>query len=209
MTETTASNNYKLIVGLGNPGRRYQETRHNVGFLVIDELARRHNLSFKKTQYAYEAKWGQIFLIKPTTFMNLSGTAVSAYETYYRLEPEQIILIHDDLDMPLGKIRIKKGGGSGGQKGVEDTIICIGPEFIRIKIGISRPAENYSVAGWVLSKFADSERELLAVVISAAADAVEAIVKDGLTKATNEFSNRDFRPQAEPEIVESKNDPDG
>lgn len=199
MMETTASNNLKLIVGLGNPGRRYKETRHNVGFLVVDELARRYGLSFKEKDTALEARWNQIFLIKPTTFMNLSGTAVSAYEAYYGLEPEQILLIHDDLDLPFGKIRIKKGGGSGGQKGVKDTIMCIGPDFIRIKIGISRPPKNYSVANWVLSKFADSEQELLDIVVAAAADAVEMIVKDGLTKATNEYSNRDYALKDEEE----------
>ncbi len=187
--EMTASNSLKLIVALGNPGRRYQETRHNVGFLVADELARRNTLEFREKDHAFEAKLGQVFLIKPTTFMNLSGTAVSAYEAYYRLEPSQILVIHDDLDMPFGKIRIKKGGGSGGQKGVKDTIMCIGPDFIRLKIGISRPPQNYSVANWVLSKFADSEQALLQDIVKTSADAVEAILQDGMTKASNKFSN--------------------
>jgi peptidyl-tRNA hydrolase, PTH1 family len=175
----------KLIVGLGNPGVRYATTRHNAGFMVLDELARRNYLTFRSNKLADETKLGQITLIKPTTFMNLSGQAVQAYQTKLGVKPEEILLVHDDLDMGFGKLRFKQNGGAGGQRGVQDTLQRIGANFLRLKIGISRPPERWTVENWVLSKFADDEKALLDKVISAGADAVESLLKDGLERTMN------------------------
>lgn len=176
----------RLIVGLGNPGVRYAMTRHNAGFMVLDELARRWQCSFKTAKLADETKYENLVLIKPSTFMNLSGQAVQAYQTKLGLKPEEILLIHDDLDLPLGKLRIKQGGGgAGGQGGVRDTIERIGPHFLRLKIGIGRPPELWSVENWVLSKFSENEKELLNKVIQAGADAVEMMQRETIEKAMN------------------------
>lgn len=175
----------KLIVGLGNPGVRYANTRHNAGFMVLDELARRNALTFRTNKLADETKLGQITLIKPTTFMNLSGQAVQAYQTKLGLKPEEILLVHDDLDMPLGRLRFKHNGGAGGQRGVQDTLQRIGANFLRLKIGISRPPQRWTVENWVLSKFSDDEKALLEKVISAGADAVESLLRDGLERTMN------------------------
>ena len=190
----------KLIVGLGNPGPRYQETRHNAGFLVLDELAKRRGVSFKKARgffrksLAEECKLGDVLLIKPMTFMNLSGQAVQSYQTKLRLKPEQILVVHDDLDLPLGRLRLKTGGGgAGGQNGVKDTINRIGNDFLRLKIGIDRPPKNWAVSNWVLSKFKEEEKDLLAKVIEAAEDALELVLVEGLEAAMKDVNGLDLR----------------
>jgi peptidyl-tRNA hydrolase, PTH1 family len=176
----------RLIVGLGNPGGRYANTRHNAGFMVLDELAKRWSISFKASRVAEEAKHQNLVLIKPTTFMNLSGQAVQAYQTKLGCKPEDILLIHDDLDLPLGKLRIKQGGGgAGGQGGVRDTIERMGPNFLRLKIGIGRPPELWTVENWVLSQFAENEKDLLGKVIQAGGDTVEMMLNESLEKAMN------------------------
>ena len=189
----------KLIVGLGNVGPRYTQTRHNVGFLIVDELAKCADASFRtsggffKKPLAAEAKLGELTLIKPNTMMNASGKAVQAYQAKLRLKPEEILLIHDDLDLPLGRLRFKaNGGGAGGQNGVKDTIQRIGPNFIRLKIGISRPPTGWKVYNWVLSKFAEDEQELLAKVVTAAAEATQTLVDEGVTAAVNGFNGLDL-----------------
>ncbi len=176
----------RLIVGLGNPGVRYAHTRHNAGFMVLDELARRWQSSFKSSRLAEEAKHQSLVLMKPTTFMNLSGQAVQAYQIKLGCKPQEILLIHDDLDLPLGKLRIKQGGGgAGGQGGVRDTIARLGPNFLRLKIGIGRPPELWTVENWVLSQFAENEKELLVKVIQASADSIEMLLNESLEKAMN------------------------
>jgi peptidyl-tRNA hydrolase, PTH1 family len=182
----------RLIVGLGNPGVRYANTRHNTGFMIVDELARRNALTFRPNKLADETKLGQLLLIKPTTFMNLSGQVVQAYQTKLGLKPEEILLVHDDLDMPLGRLRFKQNGGAGGQRGVQDTIGRIGANFLRLKIGISRPPERWTVENWVLSKFSDDEKDLLGKVISAGADAVERLLRDGLERTMNLVNGLDL-----------------
>jgi PTH1 family peptidyl-tRNA hydrolase len=153
--------------------------------MVLDELARRNALTFRTNKLAHETKLGQITLIKPTTFMNLSGQAVQAYQTKLGLKPEEILLVHDDLDMPLGRLRFKPNGGAGGQRGVQDTLQRIGANFLRLKIGIGRPPQRWTVENWVLSKFSDDEKALLEKVISAGADAVESLLRDGLERTMN------------------------
>lgn len=191
----------RLIVGLGNPGPQYRETRHNAGFFVLDELAKRHGLAFRSGRLGDETKWadvrwGSVTLLKPTTFMNLSGSAVQAALTRLRLTPADLLVVQDDLDLPLGRLRLRSGGSAGGQRGVADTIRRIGPEFARLKVGISRPPAQWKVENWVLSRFGESEKPLLQKVIGHAADAVEALLQEGQEATMQRFNGLDLRPQS-------------
>lgn len=183
----------RLVVGLGNPGPRYAGTRHNAGFLVLDELARRHAATFRSGRDGQEARLGRVRLLKPGTFMNLSGTAVQAAATRGGVRPEEIVVVHDDLDLPLGRLRVRVGGGAGGQKGVRDIIDRLGPGFARIKVGIGRPPPRWSVENWVLSRFADDEAELLARTVDAATDGLEALLRDGPEAAAARINGLDLR----------------
>lgn len=163
----------QLVVGLGNPGPTYAGTRHNAGFLVVEELARRWGTRFRKGRQAEVAEAPGVTLLKPTTFMNLSGAAVQAAMVRGRVRPADLLVVHDDLDLALGRLRFKRGGGAGGQKGVQDVISRIGPDFERLKVGISRPPAGWTAERWVLARFQDDEHDLVARVIETAADAVE------------------------------------
>ncbi len=187
-------NRLRLIVGLGNPGPQYQKTRHNAGFFVLDELARRHGVAFKSGKLAEEAKWDGAYLLKPLTFMNLSGSAVQAALTRLRLTPAELLVVHDDLDLPFGRLRIRSGGSAGGQRGVTDTISRIGSDFTRLKIGISRPPAGWKVENWVLSRFREEEKPLLQAVVDHAADAVEVLRQEGQEAAMQRFNGLDLRP---------------
>ncbi len=179
----------QLIVGLGNPGPRYAGTRHNAGFLVVDALARRRGVAFAKQRHALVARApAGLVLAKPTTFMNLSGAAVQALMARHGIRPEHVMVVHDDLDLPLGRVRVKQGGGAGGQRGVQDTIDRIGPAFVRLKVGVSRPPAGWPAERWVLSRFDEAEAPLLERVVEAAADALERWCDDGL-EATQRFAN--------------------
>jgi peptidyl-tRNA hydrolase, PTH1 family len=195
-TKTTKrTSNIQLIVGLGNPGPAYSQTRHNAGFLVVDRLAARQGVSFKKSRLALEAK-PDLTLIKPLTFMNLSGQAVQAYQTKLGLKPAEILVIHDDLDLPLGKLRLKAGGGgAGGQRGVRDIIARIGTDFVRLKVGIGRPPAGWRVENWVLSRFQEVELPLLERVIESAADACELVQQEGIDVAMNRFNRLNLADQ--------------
>lgn len=193
--KTTPNNpaHVKLIVGLGNPGPQYQKTRHNAGFLVLDELAKRHGLTFRKGKQAEDAKWEGVTLLKPITFMNASGAAVQAALTRLRLSSTEMLIVHDDLDLPFGRLRLRSGGSAGGQRGVADTVRRIGPEFTRLKMGISRPPENWKVENWVLSKFQEAEQPLLKKVIAAAADAAELLLAEGSEAVMQRYNGMDLR----------------
>ena len=185
--------NIKLLVGLGNPSIRYANTRHNVGFMVADLLARRYKLNFRsRSNLALEAQLEDMYLIKPLTFMNASGKAVKAYVQKYALGLENVLIIHDDLDMPLGRLRFKKGGQAGGQRGVRDIIDCVGSDFLRLKLGISRPAEDIPVIDWVLSPFAETEVAVIEQVIIGAVEAIELLLTKNLATAMNRFNGLDF-----------------
>lgn len=192
----------KLIAGLGNPGPRYAGTRHNAGFFVIDELSRRHGLAPRHTSQAEELSLGGVTLIKPATFMNLSGRAVQAYLTRLKVKPEQLLVIHDDLDLPLGRLRVRPGGGGpGGQKGVRDIIGRLGPDFARLKVGIGRPPSGWAPERWVLSRFHADEFETLERVIETAADAVEEVMAAGLEPAMNRFNGLDLAASPDEEVA--------
>lgn len=181
-----------LIAGLGNPGIKYAKTRHNIGFLVIEEIAKRTGLEFK-TEEDFRLSRGfirdrDVILIEPLTYMNLSGKAIKKVIKQFHLMPENLIVIHDDIDMETGKVKIKRRGSSGGHKGVESIISSIGStEFIRVKIGIGRDRE-LPVEEYVLRKFKKEEIPLITDAISRAADAVLFIISDGVDKAMNKFN---------------------
>lgn len=187
----------RLVVGLGNPGPRYSGTRHNAGFLVVDELARRHAVDLRAGRDGEEGRLGTVRLLKPGTFMNLSGAAVQAAATRSGIRPQEICVVHDDLDLPLGRVRVRVGGGAGGQKGVRDVIDRLGPDFVRVKVGIGRPPARWTVENWVLSRFRSDEAEVLEAVVGAAADAVETILREGPDAAATRVNGLDLSPGAE------------
>ncbi len=192
--EPATQHSIRLVVGLGNPGPQYHKTRHNAGFLVLDALAKRHALSFRSVKGAEEARWGSVTLLKPQSFMNVSGAAVQAALTRLRVAPAELLIVQDDLDLPFGRLRLRYGGSAGGQRGVADTIRRVGPEFTRLKVGISRPPEGWKVENWVLSRFREDEQPLLDRVVDTAADAVEVLLKEGLEAAMLRFNGLDMRP---------------
>lgn len=197
----------KLIVGLGNPGEKYAQTRHNVGWLAVDELARRARGHWRKDGEAEtcEVRLGQqagqagekVLLVKPQTFMNASGRAVAPLLGYYRLTPDDLLVVQDDLDSPFGLLKLRRGGRHGGQNGLRDIIRLLGTqEFDRLKIGISRPPAGRDPADWVLSRWAEAERPVLAQLVDLAAQAAEVWTLDGLPDAQGRFNSTDLRPPA-------------
>ncbi|MFD2307923.1 aminoacyl-tRNA hydrolase [Enterococcus termitis] len=167
----------KMIVGLGNPGSKYQETKHNIGFITVDEIAYRYNATFNKSQF--EADIAQFFigtekimLVKPLTFMNESGRSVGPLMTYYGVTEEELIVIYDDLDLEVGKIRLREKGGAGGHNGMKSLIAHLGTNvFPRIKIGIGRPIGSNTVVHHVLSGFPKEQHEEILLAVKSAADA--------------------------------------
>jgi len=184
----------KLIIGLGNPGIKYVNTRHNVGFAVIDILAAEigaSSFSSKHNALLSEGKIGneKVVLLKPQTYMNLSGQAVIAAALYYKIAPSEIIVIHDDLDLPLGRLRIKKGGGHGGHNGLKSIFQCLGTQdFLRVKIGIGRPPAQIEVADYVLSCFSKEDSALIAQTLVKAVEAIKVIVNENVDVAMNRFN---------------------
>lgn len=195
----------KLIVGLGNPGEKYQDTRHNVGFMVVEKLA--HELGGVDVRWGNEekhkalvAKTGDVVLIKPTTFMNASGIAVSNLARFYKLKAEDIWIVHDDLDLPLGKIRIRLGGASAGHHGIDSVIRELGDDkFVRIRLGIGRGTSKTgaiadrkmhtsSVIAFVLSRFGKSEAGDLKHLVKDGTEAVRVALFKGIDKAMNRFN---------------------
>lgn len=177
-----------LIVGLGNPGSAYARTRHNVGFMVIDELCRRHRVqSVSKSSFEGELfKMGEHFLLKPTTYMNLSGKSVLAVKNFYKIN--DVIVIHDDLDLPFGALRFKMGGGHGGHNGLKSTDAAIGQEYTRVRMGIGKPEHKSQVADYVLNPFSSMEETHLGEWIAKAADAVEMLMSAGCAEVASKCS---------------------
>jgi PTH1 family peptidyl-tRNA hydrolase len=181
-----------LIAGLGNPGRGYSKTRHNAGFMAIDVLAGRFGFELKIKE-AYSLRKGSIegndvILMEPLTFMNRSGLAVREVMKKYNVSPENLMVIHDDIDMETGKLKIREKGSSGGHKGIESIIELIGTkEFIRVKIGVGRE-EGLPVENYVLSKFRKDEIPLIKDAVNRASDAVVEIIKSGVDRAMNKFN---------------------
>ncbi len=179
-----------LIVGLGNPGSTYAQTRHNIGFMVIDELCRRHSVqNVSKSSFEGELfKMGSHFLLKPLTFMNLSGRSILAVKNFYKID--EVIVIHDDLDLPFGALRFKSGGGHGGHNGLKSTDAAISPEYVRVRMGIGKPEHKSQVADYVLHPFSGDEQQKLPEWIGAAADAVEMLLTQSCTDVAAKYSRK-------------------
>lgn len=180
----------KIVVGLGNPGQEYSATRHNVGFMVIDELAQRWGVSNwknRKEALIVEHRIEEpVLLVKPQTYMNLSGVAVGELARWYKVAPEDVIIIFDDMDLPTGRLRLRMKGGSGGHRGIESLLTHLANDsFPRVRIGIGRPPTGWQVVDYVLSRFTVKEQPLLVEAINKAADAVESIITQGMNKAMN------------------------
>ena len=174
-----------VVVGLGNPGRSYEKTRHNAGYLVVDELARRHGGTWRKKKRTEVAEISigaqSVTLLKPTTYMNDSGSALISYG------PKNLTVVHDELDLPKGDVRVKVGGGAGGHNGLRSTIQNIGPDFVRVRVGIGRPDDpRFSVTDYVLGRMDSAVKD----AIPEAADAVEFLVENGPEPAMNRFNVR-------------------
>ncbi len=183
-----------LVVGLGNPGVRYAATRHNLGFWVVDRIASEEGLVWRQQGRAFTARWNSGWLMKPTTFMNASGEVVAPFVRYYKIDPERLLVVHDDMDLPLGRLRLRRGGSAGGQKGVRSIIEQLGTDrFDRLRLGIGRPPEGWDAAGWVLSKFSPEEQPLAEKVAETAAAAVRVWQQEGLQAAQQRFNGVDLR----------------
>jgi PTH1 family peptidyl-tRNA hydrolase len=183
-----------LIVGLGNPGREYEQTRHNAGFWFVEALARRHSASFKSDNKFFgettkvRIDGHEVWLLKPTTFMNRSGQAIGALARFYKIGLEQILVAHDELDIQPGDIRLKVGGGHGGHNGLRDTISLMGGNgFLRLRIGIGHPGHSSQVTGFVLGKAQSNEQSLIDDAIERALKVMPQAVSGELQKAMNEL----------------------
>ncbi|MGF1683663.1 aminoacyl-tRNA hydrolase [Photobacterium makurazakiensis] len=187
------SNNIRLLVGLANPGAEYAKTRHNAGAWVVEELARVHNISLRE-ESKYFGQTGRILanghdlrLLIPSTYMNLSGKSVAALANFYQIKPEEILVAHDELDLPPGVAKFKKGGGHGGHNGLRDIISKMGnnKDFYRLRIGIGHPGDKNKVAGFVLGKAPAKEQDNIDAAVDEAVRCMDVLLKDGLNKAQN------------------------
>jgi peptidyl-tRNA hydrolase, PTH1 family len=182
-----------LIVGLGNPGSSYSKNRHNVGFQVLDFFAVRHNFNFEKKNF--DALWGkgniagkEVILAKPQTYMNLSGTAISKIVNFYKVEKSQILVVYDEMDLPVGKLRVRQNGSSGGQNGLKDILNKLGTnEIPRLRVGIGRPVRGVS-RDHVLNDFGKEEEPLLPLIYEKASQAIETWLTEGVTVAMNKYN---------------------
>ena len=184
-----------LVAGLGNPGKKYSNTKHNVGFLVVEEIGKRVGIELNKNKFRGtfgEGRSGEdkLILLKPETYMNLSGESVSSARNFYDIPAENIIVVYDEMDLPLGSVRIKSGGGSAGHKGIKSIISSLGTDgFNRVRVGIGKPLKE-SGASHVLSGFSKAEADMIQDSINRAADAVLAIISEGIERAMNEYNTK-------------------
>ncbi len=185
-----------LVVGLGNPGQTYSQTRHNAGFLVVDRIAGAHSIAV--TRKRFHSIWGagviarqRVILAKPQAFMNRSGPPVQALMAYFRLATPELLVIHDDLDVDFGRIKIARGGGSGGHRGVQSIHESLASgSYVRLKVGIGRPRFNEAVEDYVLGPWYEDQREQIAGILDGAALAVTAIITEGIDKAMTAVNAR-------------------
>ncbi len=187
------SHSIKLLVGLANPGLEYQRTRHNAGAWVVEELARVHGSQLKEESKFFgltgriSLNGRDLRLLIPTTYMNLSGKSIAALANFYQIQPEEIMIAHDELDLPPGVAKFKKGGGHGGHNGLRDTIskLANNKDFYRLRIGIGHPGHKDKVAGYVLGKAPSKEQECIDATVDEAVRCLDILIKDGLEKAQN------------------------
>ncbi len=186
-----------MIVGLGNPGAEYEKTRHNVGFRVSELLAGRwkvkiDRLKFRALTRMVTAEGQKILLVQPQTYMNASGAAVSALATYYKVKPERILVIFDDISLPVGRIRVRRDGSAGGHNGIKSIIQSLGTDqFPRVKVGVgAKPHPDYDLADWVLSRFSAQEEKALEPALTNAAEAAVLVLTQGVEKAASAYNGK-------------------
>jgi PTH1 family peptidyl-tRNA hydrolase len=187
-----------LILGLGNPGRRYQFTRHNIGFMVLEKIAAQWEVDLK--QKSFDALWNRgkiaginVLLAMPQTYMNLSGNAARKLLAYFKMDISNLIVIHDDLDLPFGKLRLKTGGGDAGHKGLKSITTCLGSaDFMRVRMGIGKPSDKFRVEDYVLERFEPKESAVLPRIIQVAADAATEIVLSGMQTAMVKYHTKNI-----------------
>jgi PTH1 family peptidyl-tRNA hydrolase len=201
-----------LVAGLGNPGDRYAQTRHNIGFMVVDRLAMMHGGSWRSEHQALTCRLvianRAVLLAKPQTFMNNSGSAVRSLASWYRVPPEHVVVVSDDLDLPVGRLRVRARGSAGGHNGLRSIIAELGSqEFPRIRLGIGRPATGEAIE-WVLSPFMAGEQALVTEMIDAAVEAVETVVQEDVVAAMNRCNGKPEQ-QRIPALREVRDNGDG
>jgi len=191
-----SDNSIQIIAGLGNPGNEYTKTRHNAGFWFIDQLVSQYNLSLKS-----EAKFlgdlaklntpsGNVWLLKPNTFMNRSGQSIARLAQFYKIKTENILVVHDELDLSPGIVKLKQGGGHGGHNGLRDSIAQLGKNFYRLRLGIGHPGNKEQVVGFVLGKTPQSEKALIESCIDKSIDHIELIMQGEMQKAMNQLHTK-------------------
>ena len=186
----------RVIVGLGNPGPEHQVTRHNAGFWFVDLLARRHGGEFRDyRKYSGETarvtiEGQEVILLKPTTYMNRSGLSIRQISDFYKIVPDDILVAHDELDLPVGSVRLKNGGGHGGHNGLRDTIAHIGENFWRLRLGIGHPGNKSEVIDYVLTRAPRVEEEMILEAVNTAADSVPLILEQGAERAMTKLHSR-------------------
>jgi PTH1 family peptidyl-tRNA hydrolase len=186
----------RLIVGLGNPGPEHQATRHNAGFWFVDELARRHGGEFRDyRKYSGETArlnigGEEIVLLKPTTYMNRSGLSIRQLSQFYKIAPDDILVAHDELDLPVGTVRLKHGGGHGGHNGLRDTVAHIGETFWRLRLGIGHPGNKTDVIDYVLTRAPRSEEDLIMEAVKLAVDCIPLLLEEGAERAMTKLHSR-------------------
>ncbi len=184
-----------LVVCLGNPGKQYENTRHNIGFMTADEIERRSGVKINKLRFRAltgEVKLAgeRVLVMKPQTYMNLSGEAVKLAGAFYKIPPDNVIVISDDVSLPLGKLRIRANGSAGGHNGLKNIIAHLGTDaFPRIKVGVGAPAHpEHEMVDWVIGNFTGEEKKIVADAVSRAADAVECLISKGVSETQNKFN---------------------
>ncbi len=187
-----------LIAGLGNPGREYRENRHNIGFMVLDTLAETIGVSLRRVEFRAIVGKGQhqgrsLILAKPQTYMNDSGQAVAALMRFYKIPTDQFLVVHDDLDLPFGTLRLRPSGGTGGQRGMESIVNRLGTrEFARLRMGIGRPPGRMAPKDYVLHDFDPDEQAFLPPLRKTAVEAIQTFLSEGIQKAMNDFNGQAF-----------------
>ena len=193
----------KIVVGLGNPGSKYEFTRHNIGFRIVDSLARDIEIEFKRVKSYYSLisrgmiNNHKVILVKPQTFMNLSGRAVSKVVSYYKIPLRDLLIVYDDLNLELGQVRIRKKGSAGGHNGIESIMQYLNSEDVpRLRIGIGNPLANFNFdcVSYVLSNFNDDEKDKIKEVIQLSTEAVKTIIEDGFEKAMRKYNRKLIEP---------------
>ena len=186
-----------VVIGLGNPGTRYARTRHNVGFRVVDRLATRWHAGAEREAHralvAEARREGErVLLVKPQTFMNASGESAASLQRFYRVDVAHVVAVHDDVDLGVGRLKVRTGGGPGGHRGIESLIAALGHDgFARIKVGVGRPPAGWDTADWVLAAPRDEEATALDAAEDRAVDAVELLLAEGLARAMNRINQKE------------------